>query len=728
MVPDLMSSDLKNDSRDRYLLEGLFGESVAVDGEVARKTGCFTSLPIRIHKRNDIADESTLKSIQDWAEHVGDGWEAKSGSAMSKVGNWCAFIFPESLPERLASITYLANIGNIHDDATEDSSLDVAINEHQHFSAALSSAVHEEQSIQESKARKLQRLVSTCVLEILGIDRDMGMRMIVSYQQKWLDVMEHANYEGIKSLKEYLDFRMLNGGMEPFWLMCQFGMGINISDEDLKPLRHIFDPAEWALVLTNDYWSWDREYNASLTTGSRLVNSIELLSRLRNISHDESKEVVRDLILRYEKEYEVRMECFLRDQPSTPPHIRQFIEVCGLVVAGNHYWCANCTRHHGWREQKEQSPNPTESPAVSSLDTTEERICPDENASSVTSDPPKSASSEACESGATPETSPEASDIDSAPPFTMLKLAPPHPVDTICDYIASSPSKGFRSTIINALNQWFQIPEHYVTIIKEITKMLHNASLILDDIQDQSLLRRGKPATHTIFGAASSINSATYLFVQAVQMVNNNFDASVQASFLEILNRMHIGQGYDLHWKFYMLCPTEEEYLEMVDQKTGCMFEMLLLLMVSKSKQVKGDQFGAFVQLFGRYFQVRDDYMNLTSADYAQGKGTCEDLDEGKLSYPLVVCKKVAPETFAQIMGIFRAKMSETHNLQLSFEAKTYILSLLKTAGALEGTLQVIQGMENRLAEEVSRLELWMEDENPMLRVLLEALHVTSSA
>jgi ophiobolin F synthase len=90
-------------------------QSEAVPASVAHETGCFTTLPIRIHKRNDIADEATIQSISDWKEHVGDGWEAKSGSAISNVGNWCALIFSESLPERLASITYLANIGNIHD-------------------------------------------------------------------------------------------------------------------------------------------------------------------------------------------------------------------------------------------------------------------------------------------------------------------------------------------------------------------------------------------------------------------------------------------------------------------------------------------------------------------------------------------------------------------------------------------------------------------------------------
>ncbi|KAF1360397.1 geranylgeranyl pyrophosphate synthase [Lizonia empirigonia] len=691
-------------------------QSEAVPANVARETGCFTTLPIRIHKRNEIADEATLRSISDWKEHVGDGWEAKSGSAISKVGNWCALIFSESLPERLASITYLANVGNIHDDATEDISLDEAINEHQQLSTALSIGIDADVSIQETKTRKFRHLVSNCVLNILSIDRDMGMRMIVSYQKKWLDVMEHLNYDQIRSLEDYLDFRMLNGGMEPFWLMCQFGMGLNIPDEELAPTRHVFEPAEWALVLTNDYWSWGREYNASLTKGSRIVNSIELLSRLKIISYGEAKDVVRELIIMYEREYEKRLECFLQEHPSTPPYLRHFIEVAGLVVAGNHYWCANCPRHHAWQDQIAGAVDQQNLPDV--------RTGSPEQALS-SSDSPKSASSEAHESSCTSDDQHATSEIDCTTQSSLVLLKPPHPVAAACEYIASLPSKGVRSTFIHALNQWFQISDRYVSMIKDITNMLHNSSLILDDIQDQSPLRRGRPAAHTILGTAQCINSSTYLFVRTMQMVNDNFDPSVQRSFLEILERMHIGQSYDLHWRFHLVCPTEDEYFEMVDQKTGCMFELLLLLMASKSRCVKAKSFSSFVRIFGRYFQVRDDYMNLTCTEYTQGKGVCEDLDEGKISYPLVVCKRMAPTSFAQIIGIFRAK--QTNAVQLPPETKSYIISLLKASGALNTIVDFIKEMENQLLNEVKELEDQMGDPNPMLYVLLQTLSLKFS-
>lgn len=104
-------------------LDVMWQQSVKIDVEVAKATGCFTTLPLRIHSRNDIADQATMGSIKDWGMHIGDGWEKYSGSCCSPVGNWGAFIFPESLPDRLGVITYLANMGNIHDGTYELASI-----------------------------------------------------------------------------------------------------------------------------------------------------------------------------------------------------------------------------------------------------------------------------------------------------------------------------------------------------------------------------------------------------------------------------------------------------------------------------------------------------------------------------------------------------------------------------------------------------------------------------
>ncbi|KAK8068694.1 geranylgeranyl pyrophosphate synthase protein [Apiospora phragmitis] len=274
----------------------------------------------------------------------------------------------------------------------------------------------------------------------------------------------------------------------------------------------------------------------------------------------------------------------------------------------------------------------------------------------------------------------------STPPY-MNPLPRKHPVHAPCQYISSLPSKGVRVTLIEALDQWFMVKSESLNVIKE------------------SPLRRGKPATHAVFGLAQSLNSSTYLFIQSLAEVHSHFDSSTHASFIEILQRMHVGQGYDLYWKFHLQCPSEQQYLEMVDGKTGAMFELIVTLMESKSATTRGDSFKRLTRLFGRFFQVRDDFMNLNSDLYAQGKGFCEDLDEEKLSFPLITCAKNDPEAFQQIIGIFRARNSPvtpTAKTALAREAKTYILSLLEASGAMKTTRNWLVNLESQLTVRLS--------------------------
>jgi geranylgeranyl pyrophosphate synthase len=86
-------------------------------------------------------------------------------------------------------------------------------------------------------------------------------------------------------------------------------------------------------------------------------------------------------------------------------------------------------------------------------------------------------------------------------------------------YIDSLPAKGIRDMVIDALNFWFQVPAEETTIIKKTVSLLHGASLMMDDIQDSSQLRRGSPATHLVFGQMQTINSAGYRFLLALEEV-----------------------------------------------------------------------------------------------------------------------------------------------------------------------------------------------------------------
>jgi geranylgeranyl diphosphate synthase type 3 len=68
-----------------------------------------------------------------------------------------------------------------------------------------------------------------------------------------------------------------------------------------------------------------------------------------------------------------------------------------------------------------------------------------------------------------------------------------------------------------AFNLWLHIPEDKLIVIGDLIEMLHNASLLIDDIQDNSKLRRGSPVAHNIYGVPLTINAANYVYFLAMQ-------------------------------------------------------------------------------------------------------------------------------------------------------------------------------------------------------------------
>ncbi|KAL6073468.1 Geranylgeranyl pyrophosphate synthase [Balamuthia mandrillaris] len=137
-------------------------------------------------------------------------------------------------------------------------------------------------------------------------------------------------------------------------------------------------------------------------------------------------------------------------------------------------------------------------------------------------------------------------------------------------YLLQVPGKDIRSKLINAFNLWLQIPEPSLEQIKTIVSMLHNSSLLIDDIEDNSKLRRGIPVAHVVYGVPSTINCANYAYFVALQKCSELHNHEANRVFLEEMLRLHHGQGYDIFWRDHQIAPTEEEYKKMVLDSMFC--------------------------------------------------------------------------------------------------------------------------------------------------------------
>lgn len=272
-------------------------------------------------------------------------------------------------------------------------------------------------------------------------------------------------------------------------------------------------------------------------------------------------------------------------------------------------------------------------------------------------------------------------------------------------YLLQVPGKRFRAKLAAAFNYWLEIPNEKLEAVGEIVQMLHNSSLLIDDIQDNSILRRGIPVAHAIYGVASTINAANYVFFLALEKVLALGQQEATVIYTEQLLELHRGQGMEIYWRDNFQCPSVEEYKQMTMKKTGGLFMLAVKLMQLFSEN-KCD-FTTLVGILGLYFQIRDDFLNLISKEFMENKSFCEDLTEGKFSFPIIHAIQSHPED-KQVFNILRQRTT-------SVDVKQYCISLLEKFGSLDYTYKVLEDLDSKARNEIARL-----GGNPVMESILD--------
>jgi geranylgeranyl diphosphate synthase type 3 len=245
------------------------------------------------------------------------------------------------------------------------------------------------------------------------------------------------------------------------------------------------------------------------------------------------------------------------------------------------------------------------------------------------------------------------------------------------EHIASLSSKNVRARIADAFNTWLHLPSTAIDAVKGVIDKLHNASLLVDDIEDSSVLRRGAPTAHQLFGMPLTLNCANHVYFMALTDVLGLVPALLAGSekencddqtlwhhyrtnekhltlelagiFASELVELHEGQGMDILWRDSFTCPSLEQYDSMVLKKTGGLFRLALRMMLAlappatmppafSSLKDRAEKLERLVNTIGVFFQTLDDLLNVTNVEYHQSKSFCDDLTEGKFSYPVIHC------------------------------------------------------------------------------------------
>lgn len=244
-----------------------------------------------------------------------------------------------------------------------------------------------------------------------------------------------------------------------------------------------------------------------------------------------------------------------------------------------------------------------------------------------------------------------------------------------------------------------------------IPEFIHNSTIIHDDIEDMSKERRNKPALHLIFGEDVTINVGDFLYFLPYLVLlkkKKSFDNEKIIKAYEIclqeMLRVASGQATDIAWHRGMGNAdniSEEEYLQMCVNKTGCLARMAgrLAAMLAGRSDDEVAMFGKFTETIGVAFQIQDDTLNLVGEEFTSRKGGAgEDVTEGKRSLLVIHTLQKANEKdkkrLLEILGM------HTFDQKLRDEA----IDIIKKHGSVEYAKEKARNMVKEAWEGVDKL------------------------
>jgi len=199
-----------------------------------------------------------------------------------------------------------------------------------------------------------------------------------------------------------------------------------------------------------------------------------------------------------------------------------------------------------------------------------------------------------------------------------------------------------------------QNPEDFVDFAI-ITEVIHNGTLMVDDIEDASDYRRGKPCTYKIYGIDIAINAGNSMYyLPLLPLLENSGRVSqhklckIYEIYVQEMINLSIGQAMDIAWHRGLANADkigEKDYLQMCAYKTGTLARMSarIAAVLSDANEELVEKLGHFAESIGVAFQMQDDILDLTGKEFTDKKGgRGKDITEGKRSLIVIHTLKVA--------------------------------------------------------------------------------------
>ena len=257
-------------------------------------------------------------------------------------------------------------------------------------------------------------------------------------------------------------------------------------------------------------------------------------------------------------------------------------------------------------------------------------------------------------------------------------------VNSVAHYIINSGGKRLRPllTLLAARACGYSGDKHVLAAV--IVEFIHTATLLHDDVVDESELRRGQDTANTVFGNQASVLVGDFLYSRSFQLMVRVGQMRIMDVLADATNTIAEGEVLQL-----MNCndpdTTEQQYMEVIYRKTARLFEagtVIGAILAGQTNTIE-EALGEYGRKLGAAFQLVDDALDYDSTAEALGKNIGDDLAEGKPTLPLIHALRHAP---AEDQLLIRNAVEEG-----GLDDIDRIVEIIKQTGALAYTARRAQ-------------------------------------
>lgn len=249
------------------------------------------------------------------------------------------------------------------------------------------------------------------------------------------------------------------------------------------------------------------------------------------------------------------------------------------------------------------------------------------------------------------------------------------------DHLLQLPGKRIRPMcVLLAARMGARTMDKDVREVALACELVHAATLLHDDVIDDSHERRGAPASRILFGNSASILAGDYLLVLALRLVQGAEGGLLLPDLLEVMSRIVAAEALQLERRG-RFDPDRSIYLQVVRGKTAALFDWGLragaaLGHLSVDVQATLGEVGAHL---GLAFQLVDDVLDVEGDPEVTGKDTLQDLREGKLTWPIILASEASPSLKQEFVGL-----AQGHSQADVAKHASDVITKMRATGALQ--------------------------------------------